>query len=142
MNGCGVLLSQDKRTPFFMPWRKGAGEKGKDRRGCVKIALRYHFIIPSAVEEPQKFANTCCEVVEEPQSVANTCWSLRVLKSLPTRVGRSSRVLKVLPTRVGRSSRVLKVLPTRVGRFSSEENGKKQSKNGVEDPSTALRVTK
>ena len=69
-------MSQDKRTPFFMPWRKGSGEKGKDRRGCVKIALRYHFIIPSAVEEPQKFANTCCEVVEEPQSVANTCWEV------------------------------------------------------------------
>ena len=61
---------------FLCPGGRTPGKREKDRRGCVKIALRYHFIIPSAVEEPQKFANTCCEVVEEPQSVADTCWEV------------------------------------------------------------------
>ena len=59
---------------FLCPGGKTPGKREKTGEGV--IALRYHFIIPSAVEEPQKFANTCCEVVEEPQSVANTCWEV------------------------------------------------------------------
>ena len=139
MNGCGVLLSQDKRTPFFMPWRKGAGEKGKDRRGCVKIALRYHFIIPSAVEEPQKFANTCCEVVEEPQSVANTCWE--VIED-PQKAANTCWEVIEGPQKLANTCWEVVEGPQKLANTCSEENGKKQSKNGVEDPSTALRVTK